>query len=91
MTSTIYDILKKVAIAAFVIGALTALGTGINALLNIGTWLTQIFSTFKLILLPLDYIVDVAAFVSVVGYFFSFTVLIWSIRAAIAVYKIINR
>jgi hypothetical protein len=91
MTSAVYDVLKKVAITAFVIGALTALGNGINALFNMGTWLTQIFSTFKLILLPLDYIVDVAAFVSVVGLFFSFFVLVWSLRAGVAVYKIFNR
>ena len=91
MTSTIYDILKKVAIAAFVVAALTALGNGINALFSIGTWLEDIFSTFKLILLPLDYIIDVTAFVTVVGYFFTFMVLIWSLRAGIAVYKLINK
>ena len=91
MTNTIYDILKKVAIAAFIVVALTALGNGINSLLTIGTWLIRIFSTFKLILLPLDYIVDVTSFVAVVGYFLSFMVLIWSLRAGIAVYKIINR
>jgi len=91
MTNTVYDILKKIAIAAFIVAALTALGNGINALLNIGTWLTDIFSTFKLLLLPLDYIVDITSFVAVVGLFFSFTILLWSLRAGIAVYKIINK
>lgn len=91
MTNTIYDILKKIAIGAFIVAALVALGNGINAILNMGNWLVNIFSTFKLILLPLDYIVDVAAFITVIGLFFSFTVLIWSLRAAILVYKLVNK
>jgi hypothetical protein len=91
MTNTVYDILKKIAIAAFVVAALTALGNGINALLNLGSWLTDIFSTFKLLLMPLDYIIDITSFVAVVGLFLSFTILIWSLRAGIAVYKIINK
>ena len=91
MTNTVYDILKKITIAAFVVAALIALGNGINSLLNIGTWLTNIFSAFKLVLLPLDYIVDILSFINVVGLFISFTILIWSLRAAILVYKIINK
>ena len=89
--SEIYDILRKLGFGLFIVAFLTILGNGINNLIGGYDKLVGIFSALRVVIAPMNYINDNDAFISFIGYFFSLTVLFWSARAGIMVYKINNK
>jgi len=78
------DILKKIGILSLITGFLVVLGNGINVLID-WNWLTTICRILRLVIVPLDYMIDTTELITRIGSSLSILILFWSARGFIAI------
>lgn len=84
-----FDILKKIAIAAAAILALQLLGTGINNLID-WSFLVSAFRISRTIIDPVDLFLDTTTIITIVGKMLSIIMAIWVARGSIYIFKLFN-
>lgn len=84
------DLLKKIGLFALLIAGLIALGSAINSFLNNWTYLTMFFKIVRVIIDPLDFIIDTSTLITLVGWMFSCLMAYWIARGVFLSIKILN-
>jgi len=72
--------IKKIALIAVLIGALTILSSSITDL-AVWTWLTKIFILFRNSLSLIDFIIDTKTLMVIIGLTFTIEIALWGYRS----------
>lgn len=78
------DILKKIGLLALITAGLVALGNGINAAVN-WSWLVSICRILRVIIDPLDFLIDTTELISAISSALSVLVVFWGARAFVLI------
>lgn len=78
------DILKKIGLLTLITAGLVALGNGINAAIN-WSWLVSICKILRVIIDPLDFIIDTTELIAAISSTLSVLVAFWTARAFILI------
>ena len=78
------DILKKIGLLAVLTAGLVVLGNGINAAVN-WSWLVSICRILRVIIDPLDFLIDTDELISAISSALSVLIVFWSARGFVLI------